>query len=185
MNRVFADQPTMLAAVMQTAAEIAVKTPLAVYGCKHMIDYARDHSTIDGPDYIGIWNARTLQDNEIREAMRANADAGRVSSSSCRRAGGAEAAFSGWREIRLALLAERGDCFQIRRSAAQRRQRRVLSRNVASSALRRGATISRFVSRSNTAGSAASCAARPSVASVVRPVDTGIREPELLAVLRA
>jgi enoyl-CoA hydratase len=39
-----------------------------------MINYARDHSTADGLDYIGIWNASMLQDDEIREAMRANAE---------------------------------------------------------------------------------------------------------------
>jgi len=74
VNRVFADQPTMLAAVMQIAGEIASKAPLAVYGCKRMINYARDHTTADGLDYIGIWNASMLQDEEIREAMRANAE---------------------------------------------------------------------------------------------------------------
>jgi enoyl-CoA hydratase len=74
INRVFVDQPTMLAAVMQVAAEIASKAPLAVYGCKRMINYARDHSTDDGLDYISIWNASMLQGDEIQEAMRANSE---------------------------------------------------------------------------------------------------------------
>lgn len=72
VNRVFADQPTMLAEVMAIAREIASKAPLAVYGCKRMINYARDHSTADGLDYIGIWNASMLQREEIQEAIRAN-----------------------------------------------------------------------------------------------------------------
>ena len=33
-------------AAMQIAGEIAAKAPLAVYGCKRMINYARDHSTV-------------------------------------------------------------------------------------------------------------------------------------------
>jgi enoyl-CoA hydratase len=74
INRVFADQAAMLDGVMQIAAEIASKAPLAVYGCKRMINYARDHVTADGLDYIGIWNASMLQGEDISEAMRANAE---------------------------------------------------------------------------------------------------------------
>ena len=72
VNQVFADQETMLAEVMDIAREIASKAPLAVYGCKRMITYARDHSTSDGLDYISIWNASMLQPEEMIEAMTAN-----------------------------------------------------------------------------------------------------------------
>jgi len=72
VNAVFSDQPSMLEGVMGIAAEIARKAPLAIYGCKRVINYARDHSTADGLDYIGIWNASMLQFDEIREAMAAN-----------------------------------------------------------------------------------------------------------------
>ncbi|HJP36320.1 MAG TPA: crotonase/enoyl-CoA hydratase family protein [Gammaproteobacteria bacterium] len=72
INRVYPDHESMLAGVMATAAEIAAKAPLAVAGCKRMINYARDHSTSDGLDYIGIWNASMLQLSEIQEAMMAN-----------------------------------------------------------------------------------------------------------------
>ena len=37
VNEVYSDQETMLAAVMDIAAEIANKAPLAIYGCKRMI----------------------------------------------------------------------------------------------------------------------------------------------------
>jgi enoyl-CoA hydratase len=74
VNRVFADQATMLTEVMAIARDIASKAPLAVYGCKKMITYARDHGTADGLDYIGIWNASMLQKEEIQEAIRANAE---------------------------------------------------------------------------------------------------------------
>jgi len=73
INRVFADQKHMLEGVTAIAREIASKAPLAVYGCKRMINYARDHSTADGLDYIGIWNASMLQPEEIVEAITANA----------------------------------------------------------------------------------------------------------------
>ena len=71
VNRVFADQDAMLEGVFDVAHEIAAKPPLAVYGCKRMINYARDHTTADGLDYIAIWNASFLQGEEMQEAMRA------------------------------------------------------------------------------------------------------------------
>lgn len=74
INEVYPDQATMLEAVMKVAEEIASKAPLAVYGCKRMINYARDHSTADGLDYIAIWNTTFLQTEEIQEAMAANAE---------------------------------------------------------------------------------------------------------------
>ena len=72
VNRVFSDQATMLEGVFEVAREIASKPPLAVYGCKRMINYARDHTTADGLDYIAIWNASFLQGAEMQEAMLAN-----------------------------------------------------------------------------------------------------------------
>lgn len=74
INEVFPDQEAMLTAVMAIAAEIASKAPLAVYGCKRMINYARDHTTTDGLDYIAIWNASMLKLEEIQEAISANAE---------------------------------------------------------------------------------------------------------------
>ena len=74
INEVYPTQETMLSAVMAIAAEIANKAPLAVYGCKRMINYARDHSTADGLDYIAIWNASMLKTEEIQEAISANTD---------------------------------------------------------------------------------------------------------------
>ena len=74
INEVYPDQETMLTAVMAIAAEIANKAPTAIYGCKRMINYARDHSTADGLDYIAIWNASMLKLEEIQEAISANAE---------------------------------------------------------------------------------------------------------------
>ncbi len=74
VNEVYPDQETMLAAVMAIATEIANKAPLAIYGCKRMINYARDHSTADGLDYIAIWNASMMKVEEIKEAISANAE---------------------------------------------------------------------------------------------------------------
>lgn len=74
INRVYPNQEAMLTDVMEIAKDIASKAPLAVYGCKKMINYARDHTTDDGLDYIAIWNATHLKIEEIQEAMMANAE---------------------------------------------------------------------------------------------------------------
>ncbi len=74
VNAVYPDQETMLEKVMEIAREIASKAPLAVYGCKKMINYARDHNTADGLDYIAIWNASMFKPEEIFEAMNSNSE---------------------------------------------------------------------------------------------------------------
>ena len=74
INEVYPDHDTMLTSVLAIAADIAKKAPLAVYGCKRMINYARDHTTSDGLDYIAIWNASMLHVEEIQEAMASNAE---------------------------------------------------------------------------------------------------------------
>jgi enoyl-CoA hydratase len=74
VNRVFPNEAAMLDGMLEIASEIASKAPLAVYGCKRMINYARDHTTADGLDYIGIWNASMLQPAEMGEAIQANAE---------------------------------------------------------------------------------------------------------------
>ncbi len=74
VNAVFEDQETMLVEVMKVAEQIASKAPLAVYGCKRLINYSRDHTTTDGLDYISIWNASMLQPEEMREAITANGE---------------------------------------------------------------------------------------------------------------
>ena len=70
----FIDMIKEIEEVMKIANQIAVKAPLAVYGCKKMINYARDHNTADGLDYVAIWNASMLKPEEILEAMNANSE---------------------------------------------------------------------------------------------------------------
>ncbi|MCF8466299.1 MAG: crotonase/enoyl-CoA hydratase family protein [Sneathiella sp.] len=74
VNRVFDDHAAMMKGVMEVASEITRKAPLAVMGCKRLMNYSRDHSVQDGLDYIAIWNASMLQREEIFEAMKSNAE---------------------------------------------------------------------------------------------------------------
>ncbi|MEP3725276.1 MAG: enoyl-CoA hydratase-related protein, partial [Parasphingorhabdus sp.] len=71
VNEVFDTQEECLAHVMATAKEIASKSPLAVTGCKVLINYGRDHNTADTLDYIGVWNAAMFPPSHIQEAVAA------------------------------------------------------------------------------------------------------------------
>jgi enoyl-CoA hydratase len=74
VNEVFDTQAGMLDHAMNIAREIAAKNPLAVSGSKAMINYARDHSTADALDYIGVWNAAMLSGPHMQEAFKAKAE---------------------------------------------------------------------------------------------------------------
>ncbi|MEO0549151.1 MAG: crotonase/enoyl-CoA hydratase family protein [Pseudomonadota bacterium] len=74
VNDVFDTQEEMMEAVMAVAKEIASKNPLAVTGCKVLINYGRDHSTADTLDYIGVWNSGMLPPSHMQEAFTAKAE---------------------------------------------------------------------------------------------------------------
>ena len=71
VNQVFADQETMIDAVMAIAIKIAANSPLAVTGCKEMINYARDHSVADSLNYMATWQNGMIQMGDIQESMKA------------------------------------------------------------------------------------------------------------------
>lgn len=71
VNEVYPDQPAMLAAVMNTAREIAAKNPVAVVGSKVMINYARDHSVADALDYIATWQTGMFAPPHMGESFAA------------------------------------------------------------------------------------------------------------------
>ncbi len=71
VNQVYSDQATMLAAVMKIAAKIAEHSPMAVTGCKEMINYTRDHSVTDSLTYMATWQSGMFQMPDVQEAMTA------------------------------------------------------------------------------------------------------------------
>jgi enoyl-CoA hydratase len=74
VNEVFATQGEMLAAVMQTASEIAAKPPVAIWGTKQAIAYTRDHSTEDALKQMGWLQAGIWSNAHVREAVMAMKD---------------------------------------------------------------------------------------------------------------
>jgi enoyl-CoA hydratase len=71
VNHVFADHKSMLEGVMKIAAKIAMHSPMAVTGCKEMINYTRDHNVSDSLTYMATWQSGMLQMPDIQEAMTA------------------------------------------------------------------------------------------------------------------
>ena len=74
VNQVFGDAQTMLEAVMEIAQTIANHSPLAVYGCKEMINYGRDHDLENALKYQAAWQAGMLQpEADMLQAMTSKA----------------------------------------------------------------------------------------------------------------
>lgn len=71
VNEVFADHDALLAGVMDVAAEIATKSPMAVWGTKQTMHYTRDHSVADGLEFIANWNAAMFDTDDMAEAFTA------------------------------------------------------------------------------------------------------------------
>jgi enoyl-CoA hydratase len=71
VNEVFADAPTMLAAAMHCANEIAAKPPVAIWGTKQALHYARDHSTEDSLKQMGWLQAGIWSNRHVAEAVSA------------------------------------------------------------------------------------------------------------------
>lgn len=71
VNEVFENQEAMLAAALQMATEIAEKPPVAIWGSKQAIHYARDHSTQDALQQMGWLQSGIWQSANLMEAFMA------------------------------------------------------------------------------------------------------------------
>lgn len=74
VNAVFETQEELLAGVFAIAREIAARSPLAVYGSKEMLNYARDHSIADGLKHIAVWQTGMFQSADMMESFAAKAE---------------------------------------------------------------------------------------------------------------
>lgn len=73
VNRVYDDQESMLAGVMEIAEQISANSPLAVTGCKEMLNYSRDHSVEDSLKYMATWQAGMFRPNDMMKTFQAKA----------------------------------------------------------------------------------------------------------------
>jgi enoyl-CoA hydratase len=74
VNEVFETHDDLLSGVHEIAAEIATKSPLAVWGTKQSLNFSRDHSVADGLEYIATWQTGMFQPHDMMEAFSAKSD---------------------------------------------------------------------------------------------------------------
>ncbi|MFP5219639.1 MAG: crotonase/enoyl-CoA hydratase family protein [Actinomycetes bacterium] len=74
VQHVYPDHDSLVDGVLATAREIAGKSPLAVWGTKVALNYARDHPVDDALDQIATWQAGMFQPADMMEAFTAKAE---------------------------------------------------------------------------------------------------------------
>ena len=74
VQEVYTDHESLLEGVLETAREIAAKSPLAVWGTKVAMNFARDHSVDEGLEQIATWQAGMFQPADMAEAFTAKAE---------------------------------------------------------------------------------------------------------------
>ncbi|MEK9803837.1 MAG: enoyl-CoA hydratase-related protein [Curvibacter sp.] len=74
VNQVFDTPEALLAGAMQTAQEIAAKPPVAVWGTKQALHYARDHGVDDALKQMGWLQGAIWSNRHVLEAMTAMKD---------------------------------------------------------------------------------------------------------------
>jgi len=74
VSEVYTDHESLVAGVLDTAAEIASKSPLAVWGTKVAMNYARDHSVDDSLEQIATWQSGMFQPADMAEAFAAKSE---------------------------------------------------------------------------------------------------------------
>jgi len=71
VNSLHESQGDVVNVALALAKDIAAKSPLAIAGAKHALNYARDHSVADSLDQIAIWNAGMLRPEDLTRALQA------------------------------------------------------------------------------------------------------------------
>ncbi|MDO9131931.1 enoyl-CoA hydratase-related protein [Hydrogenophaga sp.] len=71
VNEVFETHEATVAAAMQCAKEIASKPPVAIWGTKQAVNYARDHSVEDSLRQMGWLQGAVWSNAHVREAITA------------------------------------------------------------------------------------------------------------------
>lgn len=71
INYVYDSQDEMMNSSFEMADKLASKSPLAMWATKENLNYARDHTVEEGLNYVSLWNAATLHQEDIMTSMSA------------------------------------------------------------------------------------------------------------------
>ncbi len=70
VNGLYESHDALIEGALEIANEIASNSPAAVYGCKRVIDFSRDHTIDEGLEWINMWNASMLSQSELMEGFQ-------------------------------------------------------------------------------------------------------------------
>ena len=70
VNKLYESHDSLIEGALEIAYEIASNSPAAVYGCKRVIDFSRDHTIDEGLEWINMWNASMLSQSELMEGFQ-------------------------------------------------------------------------------------------------------------------
>ena len=68
VSRVLPAREALLTSATDLALQMAAKSPLALLGCKTLLNYTRDHSVDEALEYALTWNQALLQTGDMRSA---------------------------------------------------------------------------------------------------------------------
>ncbi|KAI8049425.1 ClpP/crotonase-like domain-containing protein [Gilbertella persicaria] len=71
VSKVLENQEAVLAEAFKIARDIASKSPVAIVGTKHLLNYSRDHTVAEGLAYTVTWNAPMLNTEDIPKSIQA------------------------------------------------------------------------------------------------------------------
>ena len=74
VQALYDDHEALVKGTLETAREIAERSPLAVWGTKVAMNYARDHGVDDALDQIATWQAGMFQTADLVESFTAKAE---------------------------------------------------------------------------------------------------------------
>jgi enoyl-CoA hydratase len=74
LQAVYDDHDALVKGALETAREIAERSPLAIWGTKVAMNYARDHGVDDALEQIATWQAGMFQPADLMESFTAKAE---------------------------------------------------------------------------------------------------------------
>ena len=74
VNQVFDDHESLVSGVLDIAGRIAVRSPLAIWGTKEMINFTRDHSVAYSLKYMAGWQSGMFQPRDMLEEFAAKGE---------------------------------------------------------------------------------------------------------------
>jgi enoyl-CoA hydratase len=74
VQAVYDDHEALVKGALETAREIAERSPLAIWGTKVAMNYARDHGVDDALEQIATWQAGMFQPADLVESFTAKAE---------------------------------------------------------------------------------------------------------------